>query len=188
MTARSVVPFLLTAVAVALGGTAHSQMPSRVGVGPSNPDRTNQQLETMQQIRLLEEQRLQSACEDRRRAYDRARQIAAQSQPLQETDVHTSAGSDQTLRPALVAKFMEAVKCRRHLFAHFDEIVFQGNAPVTPDMIALMADSPYAADIAYFLGRHPDQAAAIAQMRRPQASLAVRQLEETVTAENVVRP
>jgi hypothetical protein len=144
---------LLTAIVIALAGAAHSQT-QRPGVGATSPNFQNQNLETMEQIRLLDEQR---RLEEQRR------------------------------HDALTAKFMKAIKPRRHLFADFDHVVIHGKTPVTPGMLALMAESPYAADIAYYLGKHPEESGAIAQMQPAEASLAVRQLEATITDENAGR-
>jgi hypothetical protein len=149
---------VLILIAIDLTGIAHSQMP-RPGVGPTNPDHQNQDLETMQQIRLMDEQRL----------------LAEQRQ------------HDATSVQAQVAKFMEAIKHRKHRFADFDQVVTHSNTPVTPAMLALMAESPYAADIAYYLGKHPEQSGAIALMQPAEAGSALRLLEATIAAENTVR-
>jgi hypothetical protein len=162
MNAKNLLPFLTT-IAVAFAGTGHSQIP-RPGVGPTNPDRQNRDLETVQQIRLLDEQRL-----------------------LEEQSNGGAPARDRAIVRAQVAKFMEAIKHRKHRFADFDHVVLYSKTPVTPEMLALMAESPYAADIAYYLGKHPEQSGAIAQMQPAEAGLAVRQLEATIAAENAAR-
>ena len=161
MNAKNLLPFLIT-IAVAFAATGHSQIP-RPGVGPTNPDRQNRDLETVQQIRLLDEQRL-----------------------LEEQSKGGAPARDRAIVQAQVAKFMEAIKHRKHRFADFDLVVIHSKTPVTPEMLALMAESPYAADIAYYLGKHPEQSGAIAQMQPAEAGLAVRQLEATIAAENAV--
>jgi len=82
---------------------------------------------------------------------------------------------------------MKAIKPRKDRFADFDKVVIHGKTPVTPSMLGLMADSPYAADIAYFLGKHPEQSVAIARMAPAEASVAVHEIETTIAAENLVR-
>src|SRR5258707_307242 len=89
-----------SAVAVALAGTAHAQI-TGPGVGPSNPNRMNQDLETMQQIRLLDE---------KRRLDEQHRRDGV-------------AGPDQTMMRAQVAKFMEAIKYRKRRFATWARII-----------------------------------------------------------------
>src|SRR5882672_1542677 len=114
---------LLTAIAVALAGVARAQMP-RPGVGPTNPDRQNQDLETMQQIRLMDEQRL----------LEEQRQHDAASQHPERGNGGVPA-LDPAIVQAQVAKFMEAVKLRKHRFADFDQVVIHSKTPVTPSML-----------------------------------------------------
>ena len=54
-------------------------------------------------------------------------------------------------------------------------------------MLGMMAESPYAADIAYYLGKHPEISGALAQMPPVESGLALRQLGATIAAENAVR-
>ncbi len=142
----------LTAIAMALAGSAHSQIPKSFP-GPTSPNRFNQDIDTRQKIEAANEQHAR----------------------------------EQASVQARVTKFMEAIKPRRHLFADFDLVVIHGKAPVTPSMLALMAESPYAADIAYYLGKHPQQSGSIAQMRPEQARLSVQQIEASVAANNPIR-
>ena len=88
---------------------------------------------------------------------------------------------------AQVAKFMEAIKSRKDLYPDFDKVVLHGNAPVTSSMLALMSESPYAADIAYYLGQHQEQSGAIAKMPQQQARSAIKQIEAAAAATNPIR-
>jgi hypothetical protein len=83
-----------------------------------------------------------------------------------------------------VAQFMQAIKPRKNRYPDFDQVVTHGKAPMTLDMIALMAKSPYAADIAYYLGTHPEQSGAITQMRPEDTRSAMRQIEASVAIGN----
>src|SRR3979409_757563 len=98
MNAKNLLPFLIT-IAVAFAATGHSQIP-RPGVGPTNPDRQNRDLETVRQIRLLDEQRL-----------------------LEEQSKGGAPARDRAIVQAQVAKFMDAIKHRKHRFADFDQVV-----------------------------------------------------------------
>jgi len=160
---------LLSTIAIAFSGTAHSQI-VRPGVGPSNPNRLNQDLEARQQILLMDE---------RRRAEEQ-RQRDAQG------GHGGNPARDQAIQ-AQVAKFLEAIKSRKRRFADFDQVVTRGKAPVTPAMLGLMAESHYAADIAYYLGKHPEQSLAIAQMQPAEARSAVQQIESRIAADNAGR-
>jgi hypothetical protein len=64
----------------------------------------------------------------------------------------------------------------------FDAVVFADDLPMTIPMIGLIAESRYAADIAYYLGRHRDEAAAIAQKPLPEAGRAILAIEAQVKA------
>ena len=68
-------------------------------------------------------------------------------------------------------RFKKAILYRRFKWPDFDEVAFAPGVQVTPDMLGLMAESRYAADIAYYLGKHQERSAQIARMpRRDQAS------------------
>jgi len=142
----------LTGISVAFAGTAFSQI-QRPNVGPTNPDAQNRNLETMQEARLLNDQRRID---------------------------------EEHRRNAQVAKFMKAIAPRKDRFPDFDQVVIHGKTPVSPTMLAIMADSPYAADIAYFLGKHSEQSGAIAQMAPVEAGKAMHQIEAEIAANNSV--
>jgi hypothetical protein len=101
--------------------------------------------------------------------------------------VNNQRAREQTGPQADLAIFLEAIKPRKHLFADFDQVALHGKAPLTPGMLALMARSPYAADIAYFLGSHPEQSGAIAQMQPEEARVAMKQIEASAAASNPIR-
>lgn len=73
------------------------------------------------------------------------------------------------------------------MYPDFDKVVLHGNAPVTPSMLGLMSESPYAADIAYYLGQHPEQSGAIARMPPEQVRSAIKQIEAAAAATNPIR-
>jgi hypothetical protein len=173
MNAKHLLP-CLTALAIALSATAYSQV--RPGVGPTSPNRQNQDLDTAQKIQLMD---------DQRRLEDLRRRDAQSKQSEQGSDGDPA--RDPAVVRAQVARFMEAIKRRRNRFADFDSVVIHGKTPMTPEMLGFIAESRYAADIAYYLGKHPEQSGAIAQMLPDEAGPAVRQLASTIAAENGVR-
>lgn len=155
-------PFLIVISAIGVG-TAQAQM-AGIGKVPINPNSANQDLQNQQQIQQLEEQRRRDALS------------------------HLQGSThDKAVAQAQIVKFLDAIKPRKRRFADFDQEVFHGNSPVSPEMLGLMARSPYAADIAYYLGKHPDQSGAITQMQPAEADAAVRQLAATIAAENADR-
>jgi hypothetical protein len=114
----------------------------------------------------------------------------ANNQDIQNRQTWDDINSQQRSRDqakAQAAKFMEAIRPRKGMYPDFDKVVLQGNAPVTPTMLGLMSESPYAADIAYYLGQHPEQSAAIAKMSPEQARSAVKQIEAAAAATNPIR-
>jgi hypothetical protein len=151
----------LVVTPIALLGQAHAQM-QRPGVGPTNPNAYNQAFDTMHQMQDLEDQRRRDA--------------QAKQKPV---GVELSA-QDKAVLQAQVAKFLKAVQRRKYRFPDFDQVVLHGNAPITPGMLGLVAESAYAADVAYYLGKHPEQSATIAQMTPADATLALQQIESTI--------
>jgi len=88
-------------------------------------------------------------------------------------------------------QFMTAIESRKGHWADFDQIVFKSNVAYSEDMLSQMAKSPYAADIAYYLGTHPKEAALYAGMPREQSEPAIRKIEEkakSVGVKAVVEP
>jgi hypothetical protein len=75
-------------------------------------------------------------------------------------------------------------KYRRYKYEDFNEVVYDDNLSITLDMIALMSESEYAADIAYYLGKHPDETAAVSKMALPQAGAAIFAIEEKLIQNN----
>ena len=167
--------FLVTVIAAALGGVARAQLTSRPGVGATSPNALNQQSETLEQIRQME---------DQRRADDRARR---RIEKALQADGHAG-GPGQPLPPQVQIKnFMDAIKPRRQRFADFDKVVLQSNTPLTQSMLAVITASPYAADMAYYLGKHRDEAGAIAQLPPPEGGEAMKQIEGSMAVRDAVR-
>ena len=102
-------------------------------------------------------------------------------------EVNDQHNREQAKAPPEVAKFMAAIKPRKHLFPDFDRVVLHGTAPMTLSLLSLIAESPYAADIAYHLNKHPEQSGAIAQMPSEQARLELLKIEASVAATHPIR-
>jgi hypothetical protein len=112
-------------------------------------------------------------------ADNRQREILQEMQRLQD-----QRRGDEEHR-ALVEKFMAAVKPRQWHYADFDQVVLHGKAPMSVQVMELIAQSYYAADIAYYLGKYPDQAMTISRMPKPDATQAVKTIESTLIARGV---
>lgn len=116
--------------------------------------------EAAQRTELLREER--RVLEQQRRALElenerRARELAA---PITPEPERTPAQSNaDTLQ-----KFLAAAAPRRQLYPDFETVAFSKDVQITDDMVWIMAQSPFAADLAYYLGKHPERAAEISQM------------------------
>ena len=62
-------------------------------------------------------------------------------------------------------------------------MVFESDVAITPDMVRLMAGSDYAADIAYYLGKHKAEARAIAMLPLLDAARAIDAIEARLKAD-----
>jgi hypothetical protein len=161
-----------------------------------NPAQAAQTLQAIQQLQLMKAQQRQIELQNEQIAMENQRQreaasramasgqadsaagrVTAPAQADSAADVHAPPGPNQAERQAQGEKFMKAIQYRRYRWADFDKAVFTTEWPVSPDMVALMAESPYAADMAYYLAKHPNESAAIAQMPLPQAGSAMRAVE-----------
>lgn len=130
-----------------------------------------------------------------------ARQDAAGYDPVQQESQRTLEATDSTTvinqtkptiwESAAGKQFMTSIQSRKGQWADFDQIVFKSNVTYSEDMLALMAKSPYSADIAYYLGTHPRESAQYAGMPLEQSGPAIQAIEEkakTVGVKAVVEP
>ena len=119
------------------------------------------------EIRALEEQTRALEIDNQRRQEEQRRQAASRN-----------ASDEQAAE--IAQRFSEAIQYRRYRWDDFDEVVFDEELQISLDMVALMAESRYAADIAYYLGKHPEESARISQMPLPEAGKAIFDIEELV--------
>ena len=130
-----------------------------------------------------------------------ARQDAAREDPVQQESQRKLEATDSTTvvketkltvwDTAAGKQFMTAIESRKGRWADFDEIVFKSNVTYSEDMLSLMAKSPYAADIAYYLGMHPHESAKYAGMPLEQSGPAIQAIEDqakSVGVKAVVEP
>ena len=82
---------------------------------------------------------------------------------------------------AMAIRFSEAIKYRRYKWDDFDVVVLNPDLQISTDMVALMAESRYAADIAYYLGNHLEESASISHMQLPQAGKAIFSIEKAIS-------
>jgi hypothetical protein len=76
--------------------------------------------------------------------------------------------------------WLRAVRPRQALYPDFASVVYAPDVPISDDMIRLMTGSPYAADIAYYLGKHKIEARAMRGMPLLDAARAIEEIEARV--------
>ena len=86
--------------------------------------------------------------------------------------------------PSHLQQWLKSAQPRMHLFPDFEKIVFAPDVAISDDMIKLMATSPYAADIAYYLGSHKLESVAIKSMPMLDAARAISDIEKRMMAAN----
>ena len=82
----------------------------------------------------------------------------------------------------IALRFYEAIKYRRYKWDDFDEVVMNPDLQISMDMVALMVESQYAADIAYYLGSHLEESEVISRMKLPWAGKAIFSIETEIIA------
>ena len=117
-----------------------------------------------------------NATEEAQRSEFEQQQHRAQKAP---SSAHQSHNKDE-----IISRFENAIKYRRFRYNDFDEVVYDERLQITVDMVALMSESAYAADIAYYLGKHPNEAIAVSRMELPQAGAAIFTLEKVLIQTN----
>ena len=88
-----------------------------------------------------------------------------------------SSGVPQEM-PPYMQQWLKSAQPRMHLFSDFEQVVFSPDVAISDDMIKLMAGSPFAADIAYYLGSHKMEAAAIKSMAMLDAARSISDIEK----------
>jgi hypothetical protein len=127
-----------------------------------------------QQSAIAAEQLRAAQLENERRA---AELRAAQQQEHREAAQSGAGANVPTEITPAQTRFLDAIKYRRFRWADFDAVAFAPDVPMTEDMIGLMAESRYAADIAYYLGKNKGRAAQISAMTLPDAAAAIKDIE-----------
>lgn len=87
---------------------------------------------------------------------------------------------DKTQPSPAMREWLKAAGPRMHLYPDFEEVVFTREVAISTDMVRLMAGSPLAADIAYYLAKRRMESLAISQMSLLDAARAVDRIERTL--------
>ena len=81
-------------------------------------------------------------------------------------------------------RWLSSAAQRRHLYPDFESVVFSDDLMVSMSMIELMADSPFAADIAYYLGVNKSESLRIAQLPLMDQAEAIKKIESDLAAKD----
>ena len=138
-----------------------------------------QQEQAAAQTRLLEEQTRTQQLENQRRAVEMSQSNGA--------GATASTGSPPSVNDALIRNWQAAAAPPKGRYPDFDAVVFAPDVPISMDMIQLMAQSQFAADIAYYLGKNKGEATKIAGMGLLDAAVAIKEIERKVSPPNVLR-
>ncbi len=131
------------------------------------------QIQQIEQIRALQLQNQQM--EDQIRAQQRQNQQSEESVRKQQSQPN----SPRTPEPVL-DEWLKSAAPRMGLFPDFEKVVFAGDVSITIDMIRLMTPSPFAADIAYYLGTNKLESLAISKMTLAEAARSIDRIEARI--------
>lgn len=84
-------------------------------------------------------------------------------QNLKEAEDVKKAEADQKVRQTKATEWTKRVAVAREVHDDFDDVM-QATVPVSPAMREVIVDSEHGAEMAYFLGKNPDEAHRIAQL------------------------
>jgi small-conductance mechanosensitive channel len=129
-----------------------------------------QREQAQSQQALIEEQRRTMQLENQRREAEIQQQQTAQAgqAPISERERE------------ILERFAAAAEPRRALFPDFERVISAPDVAITFDMIELMSSSPYAADIAYYLGNNKSKAYEIARLPLLRQAEEIRKIEQAV--------
>lgn len=134
--------------------------------------RVQRELAESQQA-LMDEQRRAIQMENQRREAE-----LQQSQPPQ-----PGQGPAPTQREIeVMTRWQSAAAPRMGRYPDFAEVALAPDVIITMDMIELMSSSPYAADIAYYLGKNKAKSMEIAQLPLLRQAEEIRKIEQLVQA------
>lgn len=91
----------------------------------------------------------------------------------------------QQQEQARVQSIQKTIADGRGKYDDFDAVALSGTSPITDYMASAIAESDIGADLAYYLGKNPDQAQQIAEMSPTASIRAIGKLEAKVEAQLV---
>ena len=124
----------------------------------------------------LEDAALEKEIQIRNLQIQQLRQDIEQKSPQPLQNSNTPRNRDQEI----VQQFNEAVKYRKYRFDDFDAVIHNDDVPFNIDIIGIISESPYAADIAYFLSKNIPLTRHISRLELPKAAAALMAIERKI--------
>lgn len=94
---------------------------------------------------------------------------------------------EQSKQAALQAEYKAKADVARDKYADFDAVAFREDVAVSKPMMDAIMYSEHGADLQYWFGKNPDQAARIAMLSPPEALLAIGRLEAQIASQPAVK-
>jgi hypothetical protein len=94
----------------------------------------------------------------------------------------SSTGSAASVDENVYRDWHAAMQSRKWLFPDFNDVVFAPGVEMSGYMVQCMANSPYAADIAYYLAKRRDEIERIGKMGFFDTAAAIKEIESRVSS------
>lgn len=94
---------------------------------------------------------------------------------------------EQSKKAALDAEYRVKADLARDKYADFDAVAFREDVIVSKPMMDAIMYSEHGADLQYWFGKNPDQAARISMLSAPEALLAIGRLEAQIASQPAVK-
>lgn len=127
-----------------------------------------------EQIRLMQEQRRELEYRNNQQRENQQRE------EQQRINSEMTIAKDKSKLDSVMQEWLKMASPRLHLFPDFDAVVYSKEVAINTDMIMIMSKSKYAADIAYYFGKHKTESLAISQMPFLEASTAISNVENRI--------
>ena len=145
-----------------------------------------QMLQNRQMELELQRQAEQRNREEQQRNSEAAKRSSeAERRRLESTRASSQDDQRNTQLHPSVESWLRAAAPRMGLYDDFEATVFAPDLPMTHDMLRLMSEKTYAADIAYYLGKRKMEALAISKLDILEARKVIDNIEERIIASGV---
>ena len=120
----------------------------------------------------------EQAAAQRRFIEEQTRALQLENRRREEQALKAQAPQIANELPPFMLQWLKSAQPRMHFFPDCQQVVFSQDLAISDDMIKMMAPSPFAADIAYYLGTHKMEAVAIKGMPMLDAARSISDIEK----------